>query len=118
MTSFCKCEDLYCSPCLVSIICAMACHFLRDNDIDHGDIKFDAHFLRAQFLEEARYRLRTARVEKLTTVQTYAIMSIVDIGSGKGRVGTAHLRLATDMMIDRRDLIQCSEAESISAWGI
>lgn len=61
----------------------MAYYFLRDYDSNSDGIKVDAHFLHDYFLDEARCRVKQTDVEKLTTVQIYIIISIVDIGSRK-----------------------------------
>ena len=49
--------------------------------------------------------MKDANFEKMTSIQTYAIMFLVELGSGHGLIASSHLRLA-------------SEAEEVTAWGI
>ena len=116
--SFKDCSDVYCSPALVNIICAMSCHFLRDTWDDDEQTKAGIEFLRTRFLNESKTLLKHADFEKMTTIQTYAIMFLVELGSGHGLIASSHLRLAVESLIAKQTSEQSSEAEEVTAWGI
>ncbi len=117
-TSFTNCTDVYCAPCLVSAICAMSCHLLHTIDTDHDGMKAAIDSLRGRFMDETRSLLKSADVGKMTTVQTYAVLFLAEFGSGQGLKGASHLRLATELLVDKQNAEQSAEAESVSAWGV
>lgn len=117
--SFRNCEDVYCAPNLVSAICAVSCHLLHTiNTDDNYDIKGAVDSLPERFLNEARFILRSAEQGKMTTVQTYAVMFLAELGAGQSMRGATHLRLASETLIDKQIAEQSAEAESVSAWGV
>ena len=118
MASFKGCTDSYCSPALVNIICAMSCHLLHDTRDDDEQTKSGIEFLRIQFINEAQSLMEHADLEKMTSIQTYAIMFLVELGSGHGLIGSSHLRLAVEKLIAKKTSEQSSEAEEVTAWGI
>ena len=118
MTSFKDCTDSYCAPALVNIICAMSCHLLHDTRDDDEQTKSGIEFLRKQFINEAQSLMEHADMEKMTSIQTYAIMFLVELGSGHGLIGSSHLRLAVEKLIAKKTSEQTSEAEEVTAWGI
>lgn len=118
MASFRDCKDVYCSPCLVSIICAMSCHLLHNIDVDDGETKAAVESLRRRFMDETRFSLTGEHYGKMTTIQTYAVMFLAEFGSGNGLKASSHLRLATEMLIEKQNAEQSAEAESVSAWGV
>ena len=118
MTSFMDCTDSYCSPALVNIICAMSCHLLHDTRDDDEQTKSGIEFLRTQFISEAQSLMEHADLEKMTSIQTYAIMFLVELGSGHGLIGSSHLRLAVEKLIAKKTSEQSAEAEEVTAWGI
>ncbi|KAL8838753.1 MAG: hypothetical protein Q9170_002002 [Blastenia crenularia] len=64
MSSFRKCEDVYCSPSLVNAICAMACHVLRSelhaDDGAHSGIDY----LQSRFMDEVEQLQRDVETPK------------------------------------------------------
>ncbi len=118
MSSFRDCLDLYYSPALVSIICAMSCHLLYNIDADNDQTKQAVDSLRSRFIDESRGLMRNVDYHKMTTVQTYVIMFLAEFGSGHGLMATSHLRLAVEVLMEKQNLDQSQEAEKVATWGI
>ena len=119
MTSFKECSDTYCSSALVNIICAMSCNLLHDESWeDDEQTRAGIETMRNKFVDETRALMRCADRGKMTTIQTYAIMFLVELGSGNALMGASHLRLAVETLVSKTTLEQSSESEEISAWGI
>lgn len=118
MSSFKNCSDTYCSAPLINIICAMSCHILHDTQEDDEQTKSGLRTLRMQFIDESRSLMKDADFAKMTSIQTYAIMFLVEIGSGQGLIASSHLRLAVESLTAKQTSEQSSEAEEVSAWGI
>ena len=118
MQSFNTCSNLYCAPALVSVICALSTCLLHEGTDGDESFNENSQELRDNFMTEAQTFMRTADSTKMTTLQTYAIMFLIDIGSGHGNMATSHLRFASESLIAKQNSDQSSEAEEISAWGI
>ncbi len=118
LSSFKECSDVYCSSALVNIICAMACHLLHDTWDDDEQTKSGIESLRTQFINESRSLIKDAPFAKMTSIQTYAIMFLVEVGSGHGLIASSHLRLAVESLSGKQTAEQSSEAEEVTAWGI
>ena len=118
MTSFKECADVYCSSALVNIICAMSCHLLHDTRDDDERTKSGIQSLRTQFINESRSLMKNADYGKMTSIQTYAMMFLVELGSGNGLIASSHLRLAVESLVAKQTSEQSSEAEEVAAWGI
>ena len=118
MASFRDCVDSYCSPALVNIICAMSCHLLHDTRDDDEETQSGIESLRTDFMNESKSLLKHADFEKMTSIQTYAIMFLVEVGCGHGLKADAHLRLAMESLIAKKTSEHSSEAEEVAAWGI
>ena len=118
MRSFKDCADTYCSSALVNVICAMACHLLHDARDDDEQTKLAIESLRTQFVNESQSLMKHADFDKMTSIQTYAVMFLVELGSGHGLIGSSHLRLAVESLIAKQTSEQSFEAEEVTAWGI
>ena len=118
MLSYNQCSDVYCSAALVSVICAMSCHLLHDTRDDDEGTKSGIQSLRTQFINESQSLMKDADYAKMTSIQTYAIMFLVEVGSGHGLRASSHLRLAVESLIAKQTSEQSSEAEEVAAWGI
>lgn len=118
MSSFKDCADVYCSSALVNIICAMSCHLLHDTGNDDEQTKSGIQSLQTQFTNETKSLMKHADCTKMTSIQTYAIMFLVELGSGHGLIASSHLRLAVESLIAKQTSEQSSEAEEVAAWGI
>ena len=129
LESFKNCSDVYCSSALVNVICAMSCFLLHTawrTDKNGGqiegvsleDTQAAISFLRDQFMAQTTSALNDAEPEKMTTIQTYAVMFLVDVACGKGLEATAHIRVSTEGLTAKRSKEQSSEAEDIAAWGV
>ena len=75
-------------------------------------------FLREQFMTEAKAMMDHVQLEKMTSIQTYAVIFLVDVACGRGLEATAHLRVSTEALTAKQSLEQSSEAEDIVSWGI
>ena len=113
----------YCGSALVNAICAMACQLLDNKMLQRGselvDIRrnLDEVTLREGFMEEVKRRLAHQPNGRLTSIQAFAIMFLVDWGAGKTRNALGYLRVAAEHLNDL-DRSQSEEAREITFWGI
>ena len=111
-------ED-YCSSALVNVVCAMGCHFLSGTYEGELKPRESAAAIRSRFMEEARFHIRdSSEHSKTTTIQTFAIMFLVELGSGNGARASSHLRLAVENLLAKKTPKQLSESGEMSTWGI
>lgn len=92
--SFKSQSDDYCSTVLVESICAMACHLATNSDF--GDIDFDQ--LGARFSDAARTRINPED-RRLTTIQGFAVLFLVDCARGRGLSGFSYLQIASNSLL-------------------
>ncbi|KAL8797580.1 MAG: hypothetical protein Q9195_000397 [Heterodermia aff. obscurata] len=129
LESFKDCADVYCSSSLVNAILAMSCFLLHtawrtDSDgrqIEGSQLELTQSavaFLREQFIAEAKAMMDHISLDKMTSIQTYAVIFLVDVACGRGLEALAHLRVSTEAFTAKRPLEQSSEAEDIVSWGI
>ena len=116
--SFRTYDTTYCSSPLVNAICAMGCHLLENNEYDLMRKDIDSTTLREGFLEEARENLLPDSYHEMTSIQTFAVMYLVDVSSGKARNATGYLRSAVDNLKSTNGDKQSAEARELSEWGI
>lgn len=110
--------DTYCSPSLVNAICAMACHFLDgDNARDRRNV-VDSATLRDGFMAEARTTLTPETFHHMTSIQSFAIMYLVELSSGKARSAVGYLRSALENLKASSGPQQSEGAKEITFWGI
>ena len=118
LESFKNCAEKYCSSSLVNAICAMSCYLLHKNWDSDEDIQVATSSLRIRFMDEARSSLKDVNDDKMTVIQTYAILFLAELSSGSGRTATSHLRLAAELLIDRQQVEAFRNSEEISFWGL
>ena len=112
-------SDLYCTASLVSVICAMGCHFFDDEDEDTGKWSaVDSVVLRERFMEEARNKVPHDDQPKMTMIQTFAIMFLVDLGSGEASKGSHYIRNAGEMLNIRLQHHYTTESMEVTRWGV
>ncbi len=116
--SFKSCSDVYCSPSLVNVICAMSCHILHGLWADDDQTRAGIDTMRKSFLLESQALMRTADLTKMSSIQTYAIMFLVELGSGHGLKAASHLRLSAETLVAKQTSEQTLESEEVAAWGI
>ena len=116
ITSFKNCTDNYCSPALVNAVCAASCHLLLPGS-DEQD-RSAIFGLKQRFAEEARHLVKNAAPAKMTSVQTWAVMFLSEVGSGDGLIASSHLRLACEMLLAERNGKQSAESTEVASWGI
>lgn len=120
MSSFKKCEDAYCSAALVNAICAMSCHLHHRADLDQDPeyAQDEIDYLRTTFMEEVYSNLKEADYNKMTVIQSYAILFLVELGCGNGQLATSHLRLATESCYAKQQAEQNPESEGVATLGV
>lgn len=74
MSSFRKCEDLYCSPSLVNAMCAMACHVLRSEWRRDDSVQGGIDHLQRKFMDEVEELLRDGKAPTMVAIQTWAVV--------------------------------------------
>lgn len=110
-------QENHCSASLVNAICAMACHLLK---VDHGENRQnseDTTTLRDGFMGEARKLLVPDSFFRMTSIQTFAVMFLVEQSSGKARNAIGYLRSAIDNMRIKDD-VQSKGAKELMFWGV
>lgn len=111
-------ED-YCSTSLVNAICAMGCHLFENGLVDDDEFKdVDVSTLSEAFMDDARASLNPDNFHCMTSIQTFAILYLVDLGSGKAQNAIKYLRTAVDSLKLNHGHQQSAEAIELSAWGI
>lgn len=83
----------YCSTILVDSICAMACHLTTSSGID----SIDFEQLGREFSEAARDGI-DPEDRRVTTIQAFAVIFLVDCARGKGLRGSSYLKLASSSL--------------------
>ncbi|MCJ1320984.1 hypothetical protein MMC15_006325 [Xylographa vitiligo] len=118
MASFKNRSDLYCTKALVNAILAMACHLYDEDDDASLWPGVDPEYLRSRFLDEARTLLPQDDQPKMTTIQTLALVFLVELGNGKGSRASHYIRLAADSLNTRLEQNYSTEAMEITRRGI
>ena len=118
MASYRNRSNLYCSTSLVNAVCAMACRFFEFAPDYQRNPAIDAEQLGDRFMEEARSHIKPDMYYKMTTLQTFAIMFLVELSSGKGSRAAAYIRIAADKLNGRLDSQNLTEASEICSWGL
>ncbi|KAL8938140.1 MAG: hypothetical protein Q9211_003350 [Gyalolechia sp. 1 TL-2023] len=117
-SSFRKCEDVYCSSAMVNAICAMACHVLRSEWRGDDGAHTGIDHLQAKFIDAVEHLQTRVQAPKLVAVQTWAIMSLVELGRGDGLMASAHLREATELLMARSENEQADASAEVASWGV
>ena len=118
MASFWDRSSLYCTASLVNAICAMACHLFDTSTDPNLPKATDPGVLREQFMAEARSLLKADLRPTLPIIQTYAVMFMVDLGSGKGSRASFYIRLAANALNDRAESQYSTEVMEVTKWGV
>ncbi len=108
----------YCSQALVNAIFAMACHLFDDHGEYASGRDLDVETLREAFMNQARGSTSPEDYTKMTTIQAFAVMFLVDWSSGKARRAAGYLRLASDGLRSLKETEHSAEARELSAWGV
>ena len=107
-----------CSASLVNAICAMGCNLLESEDVGDRSNVIDAATLRDGFMNEARATLTPSSYGYMTSVQSLAVMFLVELSSGKARKAIGYLRSAVDNMKNGLEPPPSEEATEITIWGL
>lgn len=114
-------HSAYCSNNLVNAICAMACNILPAGDLPAGAVRevSDRAELQRAFLDEARADLKdTVKRQWLTSLQTFAVIFLVELSAGRARVASTYLRFAADNLPSQVQDSYKPEVWEASRWGI
>ena len=103
----------------------MGCDLLESEDVGDRRNRVDAATLRDGFMNEARAALTPSTYGYMTSVQTLAVMFLVELSSGKARKAIGYLRSAVDNLRSAVDNVKNSdepsfseEANEITVWGL
>lgn len=118
MASYRNRSNLYCSVPLVNAVCAMACRFFDSAPEYDTKPRIDPGALGNRFMEEARSHIKPDIYYKMSTLQTFAIMFLVDLSAGKGSRASSYLRIAADKLNSRLDSQHYTESTEIASWGL
>ena len=111
-------DDTYCSSPLVNSICAMACNLLGRSQNEPLQTTSDHASLGEAFLREARSQIHPSDSPRITTLQSFAVMFLVELSSGKARNAATYLRCAADNLEDLANDGHKHEVYEASRWGI
>ena len=111
-------KGLFCSSPLVNAICAMACHLLDGEARTSFQNESDIEQLQAAFLLEARSGISPWNNQDITTLQTFAVLFLADLSSGKARNAVTYLRCAADSLLGQDGDGNMADAFEVSRWGI
>jgi hypothetical protein len=84
-------SEIYCSSILVNTICAMACHLHSKLEAD----EIDFELLGREFSDAVRASI-DAEDKRITTIQAFAVMFLVDCAGGNGLRASSYLEVATN----------------------
>ncbi len=118
LDDFASRKRTYCSSAMVNAIFAMACHLLDEHGEYAAGEPLDVETLREGFMNEARAIISPEDYTKMTTVQAFAIMFLVDLSSGQARRASGYLRLAADGLRSMKDSEHSAAAIQVSLWGV
>lgn len=111
-------QETYCSIPLVNVICAMGCNLLEGEQTYEQSNPFPAAILREGFMKEVRRTLSPDAYCHMTSIQTFAIMYLVELGSGKARNAIGYLRSAIDNMMTTSGPLHSEEARELTFEGL
>lgn len=108
-------SDGYCSSLLVNALCAMACHLHLALDSDTVDFRE----LGVEFADAVREEM-IADDFRLTTIQAYAAMFLVEITRGNALLAQSYLDIAANSLsrVDSRVRKSSGNVWKCTVWGI
>ncbi|KAI9879267.1 MAG: hypothetical protein M1830_009068 [Pleopsidium flavum] len=118
MASYTNRSNIYCSMPMVNAVCAMACRFFDHAPEYDTETPIDPQILGNRFMAEARSHITPDIYHKLTTLQTLAVMFLVDLSAGNGSRASSYIRLAADQLNARLDSQYSTEASEMASWGL
>lgn len=111
-------RENYCSVPLVNVICAMACGLLEREEASNRRKSVEATTLQNGFMNEARRNLLPESFRHMTSIQTFAIMYLVETSSGKARSAVGYLTAAMDSLQGSDGPQHSEEAKELTQWGL
>lgn len=96
----------------------MGCNLLQSEDVSDRRNRLDAATLRDGFMNEARANLTPSSYSYMTSIQTLAVMFLVELSSGRARKGIGYLRSAMDNLKNSIGPPLSDEANEITVWGL
>ncbi|KAB2580558.1 Conidial development protein fluffy [Lasiodiplodia theobromae] len=114
MKSFSDGDRNYCSPAMVNMMCAMGCHYHTDRSGDARQTKL----LQKRFFNTGLAEVAKEDPKSLTSVTTYALLFLVELGSNQARNASSHLRLAAESLAALNRAAFAAIATEITERGI
>ena len=115
-------QETHCSATLVNAICAMACSLHDKETMTHSwNVSNDTSALRDAFMGEAKNTTMRISKERMTTIQAFAVMYLVELSAGKARNASSYLRVAVDSMVKanaRDPNPQSPESREVTLLGL
>ena len=111
-------QQTNCSAPLVNAICAMSCNLLEKGYGHNHQKTSDIAILRDGFMDEARKLLLPNSYSWMTSKQTFAVMFMVEMSSGKARSAMGYLRSAIDNEKFRESTQHSEATKELTLWGI
>ena len=114
---------IYCSRPLVSSMCAMACYLHENKPVGDGrfvdlEATIKTATLRKGFLDEAKRTLQASKYKLLTSVQSFAIMHLIEMSSGRTSKALGYLEAALDGLSAIDESPQSQESKELTYWGL
>ncbi len=116
-------DTTHCSRSLVNAVCAMACFLYENHPFGDGrpadfprNIKIST--LKKGFLDAAKKDLNATNTKQLTSIQTFAIMYLIDSSSGNARTALGYLEAALDGLSAVKELPQFNVTKELTYWGV
>ena len=111
-------SDVYCASALVNTLCAMGCLYLDTAGEYDGAPKTDPQALRDKFMSEARSQIKPSHYQKTITIQTFAVMFLVELSSGQGSKAGSYIRLAAETLSKQPPAEYNTEAMEVTRLGV
>lgn len=97
----------------------MGCTLLESEEFDGSSrSRIDAATLRDGFMTEARDSLGPESYCHLTSIQSFGVMYLVELSSGKARSAVGYLRSAIENLQTSNGHRQSEEAGQLTMWGL
>ena len=116
-------DSTHCSRALVNAMCAMACYLYENKPVGDGrfidlQITTKTATLRNGFLSEAKKTLNESNYKIMTSVQTFAVMYLIDLSSGNARTALGYLEAALEGLKAIKESPQSNESKELTYWGV
>lgn len=114
---------IHCSRPLLNAVCAMAC-FIYEMSEDQQELtplqkSLKIAMMGRAFINEAKETLlNLSHYDDLTTVQTFAVLFLVELSSGRATTAISYLKIALEGLVAVKDSPQTAHAKELSLMGL